>query len=59
MAFCIYLGLSNPSIEAAINTGLTTSLDKITNTGRPCPMNAHLIRMAGAYRCTEPKGTSG
>ena len=28
MAFCIYLGLSNPSIEAAINTGLTTFLDK-------------------------------
>jgi hypothetical protein len=35
MAFCIYLGLSNPSIEAAINTGLTTSLDKITKTGWP------------------------
>jgi hypothetical protein len=35
MAFCIYLGLSNPSTEAAINTGLTTYLDKITKTGRP------------------------
>jgi hypothetical protein len=33
LAFCIYLGLSNPSIEAAINTGLTTFLDKITKTG--------------------------
>ena len=35
MAFCIYLGISNPSIEAAINTGLTTFLGKITKTGRP------------------------
>jgi hypothetical protein len=32
---CIYLGLSNPSIEAAINTGLTTFLDTITKTRRP------------------------
>ena len=35
MAFCIYLGLSNPNTEAAINTGLTTFLGKITKTGRP------------------------
>ena len=35
MAFCIYLGISNPSIGAAINTGLTTFLDKITKAGRP------------------------
>jgi len=35
MAFCINLGLSNPNTEAAINTGLTTFLGKITKTGRP------------------------
>ena len=35
MAFSIYLGVANPSIEAAINSGTTVYLDRISSNRRP------------------------
>jgi hypothetical protein len=35
MAFSIYLGTTNPSIEAVINSGMTEFRDKNTSNGRP------------------------
>jgi hypothetical protein len=35
MAFCIYMGISNPGIETEINGGMTEYPDKINRSGRP------------------------
>ena len=35
MAFCIYMGISNPGIETENNGGMTEYPDKINRSGRP------------------------